>query len=168
MRRKATPMVTNKQELFFKLLQAGLWSSADIDLRIDGTTDWEEVYRIAEEQSVLGFVLAGIERLKIQDSSLKIPQDLLLQWIGDVQMIELQNKEMNLYVGELIELLRKEDICAILVKGQGIAQCYERPLWRSCGDIDLLLNKEDYEAAKILLIPKAISIDEEQIKKKVL
>lgn len=30
---------------------------------------------------------------------------------------------MNKFVGQLIEKLRKEDIYALLVKGQGIAQC---------------------------------------------
>ena len=35
-----------------------------------------------------------------------------------------------------------------MVKGQGIAQCYERPLWRACGDVDLLLDKDNYEKAE--------------------
>ena len=38
---------------------------------------------------------------------------------------------MNAYVAELIKKLSENDIHAILVKGQGIAQCYEKPLWRS-------------------------------------
>lgn len=55
-------------------------------------------------------------------------------------MIEQRNKGMNIFISELIDKLQKEDIYAILVKGQGIAQCYEKPLWRSSGDIDLLLS----------------------------
>lgn len=58
---------------------------------------------------------------------------LLLQWIGEVQVIEQRNKAMNQFVAELIEKLRKADIYALLVKGQGIAQCYEKPLWRCSG-----------------------------------
>ena len=34
------------------------------------------------------------------------------------------------------------------MKGQGIAQCYERPLWRAAGDVDLLLNGGDYNKTK--------------------
>lgn len=58
---------------------------------------------------------------------------------------------MNVYVAELVELLRKNDVYAILVKGQGVAQCYERPLWRASGDVDLLLNEENYEKGIVLL-----------------
>lgn len=148
------------QQAFFALLRAGLWADVgSTDIRNQGFTesvDWEKVYQLAEEQSVVGIVLAGFE-----SSGVKPPQELLLQWIGEVQMIEQQNKSQNEYVGKLIERLRKEDIYALLVKGQGIAQCYERPLWRSSGDIDLFLSGRNYEKAKKILMPLATSIDEE-------
>jgi hypothetical protein len=105
--------------------------------------DWEKVYQLAEEQSVIGLLLAGLEH-----SDVKPHQDFLLQWIGEVQIIEQQNLAMNKFVAQLIEKLRKNDINALLVKGQGIAQCYERPLWRASGDIDLLLDANNYEKAK--------------------
>ena len=149
------------QQAFFALLRAGLW--ADIPVHGEGLTingsshvDWEEVYQLAEEQSVVSIVLAGFE-----NSGVKPPQDLLLQWIGEVQIIEQQNKSQNEYVGKLIEKLRKEEIYALLVKGQGIAQCYERPLWRSSGDIDLFLSGRNYKKTKKILMPLATSIDEE-------
>ena len=62
---------------------------------------------------------------------------------------------MNAFVAELIEELRKKDVYALLVKGQGIAQCYEKPLWRTCGDVDLLLSDTNYEKAKAYLVPLA-------------
>jgi hypothetical protein len=34
-----------------------------------------------------------------------------------------------------------------------VAQCYEKPLWRCAGDIDLLLSDENYTKAKSTLIP---------------
>lgn len=68
-------------------------------------------------------------------------------------MIEQQNLAMNKFVGQLIEKLRKEDIYALLVKGQGIAQCYEKPLWRPSGDVDLLLSDANYKKAKDYLLP---------------
>jgi hypothetical protein len=64
-------------------------------------------------------------------------------------------------VVELIGRLQKDDIYALLVKGQGVAQCYEKPLWRTSGDIDLLLSDDNYEKAKALLTPLASRIDEE-------
>ena len=141
---------------FFALLRAGLWSDGNPEIRIDGTTDWNRVYQLATEQSVLGLVLAGLER-----SDVKPPQVLLLQWIGEGQQIEQRNKAMNGFIADLIDRLRKEDVYCFLVKGQGVAQCYEKPLWRCAGDIDLLLSDENYKKAKITLLPIANDIANE-------
>ena len=150
-------MQLNKnQKAFFELLRAGLWSDGNPDMRIDETTDWQEVYQLASEQSVLGLVLAGLE-----NSDMKPPQMLLLQWIGEVQIIEQRNKEMNVFIADLIEILRKNDIYTLLVKGQGIAQCYEKPLWRSSGDVDLFLSDSNYEKAKKVLLPLATDVENE-------
>ena len=149
------------QKTFFELLKAGLWGGGNPDIRIDGTTDWNYIYRLAQEQSVQGIVLSGLEELRANGIELSVPKVLLLQWIGEVQVIEQRNKEMNVFVAELIEKLRKEDIYAILVKGQGIAQCYEKPLWRTSGDIDLLLSESNYERAKDVLLPLATDIEQE-------
>lgn len=146
----------NNTSAFFELLRAGLWSDVNSDMRIDEATDWQEIYRLASEQSVLGLVLAGLEH-----SNVKPHQMMLLQWIGEVQIIEQRNREMNAFIADLIEKLRKNDIYALLVKGQGIAQCYEKPLWRSSGDVDLLLSAEDYEKAKNFLVPLAERLEKE-------
>jgi len=145
-------------QAFFALLRAGLWGNGNPDIRIDESTDWQEVYRLATEQSVLGLILAGLEH-----SDVKPPQMLLLQWIGEVQIIEQRNKEMNAFIADLIEKLRQNDIYALLVKGQGVAQCYEKPLWRCSGDVDLLLSNDNYLKAKSALIPLASEVANEDV-----
>jgi len=167
-------MVLNtNQQAFFELLRAGLWENCEFQVsqdsqarmsdqrssasfRFQGNVDWDEVYRLASEQSVVGVVLAGIEH-----SYVKPPQEELLQWIGEVQILEQQNQAMNQFIAKLIEKLRSSDIYALLLKGQGVAQCYERPLWRSSGDVDLFLNDANYTKAEKLLSPLASSIDDE-------
>lgn len=134
-------MINNNQQAFFALVRAGLWEK-EVRLLPYGDIRWPEVYRLAIEQSVLGLLLAGLEQ-----SDLKPPKELLLQWIGEVQLIEQRNKEMNAFIAEVVEKMRAADIYAILVKGQGVAQCYEKPLWRSSGDIDFLLSKDNYGKA---------------------
>ena len=148
-------------EVFFALVRAGLWSDGNQEIRIDGTTDWNEVYRLATEQSVLGLVLAGLEC-----SDIKPPKESLLQWIGEVQLIEQRNKAMNVYIAELIEEMRSDGIYTLLVKGQGLAQCYNRPNWRSSGDVDLLLSKDNYEKAKAFILPKGVLTEPEEAEKK--
>jgi hypothetical protein len=142
------------------LVRAGLWEQ-DVQLLPYGNIKWPEVYRLATEQSVLGLVLSGLEH-----SDVKPPKELLLLWIGEVQMIEQRNKEMNAFVAELVNKLRCADIYALLVKGQGIAQCYEKPLWRACGDVDLYLSEDNYGKAKAFLSPLALDVEKEYVKEK--
>lgn len=140
-----------------------MWGCNNDDLGLDldliKSVDLDVVYQLAQEQSVQGLFLQGIEELKTKGIELSVPKVLLLQWIGEVQVIEQRNKEMNTFVADLIEKLRKNDIYTILVKGQGIAQCYEKPLWRCSGDVDLLLSADNYEKAKEVLIPLASEVE---------
>lgn len=147
--------------VFYALLQAGLWEK-DVQLLQYGRIDFNEVIQLAEEQSVVGLVTAGLEHVK----DAKIPHDKLIPFIGRTLQIEQRNKAMNDFIAKLINLLNKNGIKALLVKGQGVAQCYERPLWRACGDVDLLLDAENYEKAKELLIPLASSVEDEDVSNK--
>ena len=150
-------MNTDKNKaVFYALVRAGLWER-DVELREYGAIDFSEILRLAEEQSVVGLVTAGLEHV----TDIKVPQTIVYQYIRRTLHILQRNRAMNAYVAELIERLRKADIYAILVKGQGVAQCYERPLWRSSGDVDLLLSEDCYEKAKRLLIPLAASVEQE-------
>ena len=141
---------------FLSILQAGLWEK-DISLSSSGNIDFEEVYRVASEQSVEGLVAAGLEHV----IDAKVPKEVLWSFVGTALQFEQRNKSMNGFIAELIEKMRKVGIHSILVKGQGIAQCYERPLWRASGDIDLLLFKENYSRASEFLLPLSINVEDE-------
>lgn len=151
----------NNKRAFFELVKVGMWEKTDANLDLNEKIDLGKVYQLAQEQSAQGVVLHGIETLRKHNDNLflNIPQALLLQWIGVVQMIEQRNKEMNAFVADLIEKLWKENIHPILLKGQGIAQCYEKPLLRTCGDVDLFLSEEDYNKAKGFLMPLASKVE---------
>lgn len=152
---------SNNIEAFLALVRSGLWEK-DVELRKYGTTDFDEIMCIAEQQSVVGLVTVGLEHV----SDAKVPQEWLLQFIGSTLQIEEQNKKMNEFVAKLIEKMRHEGIYVILVKGQGIAQCYERPLWRASGDLDLFLSDDNYTKAKELLMPLAATVEEEYVREK--
>lgn len=146
----------SNQKAIFELIRAGLWEK-EAWISQFGKIDYMEVLRLAEDQSIVGLIAAGLEH--VQD--VKVPQEEVLQFVGSALQIEQQNMAMNDFVAQLIEKLRKEDVYVILVKGQGIAQCYERPLWRASGDVDLLLSDNNYEKAKKVLLPLAKEVDTE-------
>lgn len=158
------------QKAFLALLREGLFSVHGEGFNVNESlfcdVDLEKVYRLAQEQSVQGIVLQGLEELRAKNLELRVPQTLLLQWIGEVQVIEQRNKAMNLFIAELFERLRKNGIYALLVKGQGVAQSYEKPLWRTSGDVDLLLSDENYKKAKELFVPLGEVTESEDVSKK--
>lgn len=147
---------TNNQQAFFALIKAGLWEH-DVRLSPYERIDFREVYKLAEEQSIVGLVAAGIEHVV----DVKVPRETSLRFVGSALQLEQRNQAMNVFINNLLNKLRTADINPLLVKGQGIAQCYERPLWRACGDIDLLLSSNNYDRAKELLIPLANNVETE-------
>ena len=171
------------KEVFFSLVRAGLWEG---DVKVNGLSqndfdsaelkavpkgqadglkvndlptaiDYNKIFQLAEEQSILGLATAGLEWL----TAYRLPLTEKLTLLGKCQLIEQRNVEMNQFVGELVGKLRKAGINAVLVKGQGVAQCYAKPLWRSSGDVDLLLDEENYKKAKQLLMPLATDVGKE-------
>lgn len=53
-------MLDNKQHALLALVRAGLWEKAVANLNLDfnDKVDWEKIYQLAEEQAVIGVVLA--------------------------------------------------------------------------------------------------------------
>lgn len=138
----------NNIQAFLALVKAGLWEK-EVRLAQYGCIDFNEILRLSEEQSVVGLVAASLEHI----SDIKVPQALVLQIVGQTLQLEQRNNAMNNFIADVVEKMRKEDIYTILVKGQGIAQCYEKSLWRTCGDVDLLLSDTNYKKAKDFLLP---------------
>ena len=145
-------MINNNQQAFFELLRAGLWEKEARLLQFKDI-NYKQVLHLAETQAVVGIVAAGIDN--VVDT--KLLQVDVLQFVGQTIQLEQRNAALNAFVSALIDNLRKSDIYATLVKGQGIAQCYERPMWRTSGDVDLLLNKDNFEKAKTFLRPLSSS-----------
>lgn len=149
-------MLSNNTHAFFELLRAGLWER-DAQLSRYGCLDFNEILRLSEEQSVVGLVAVGLEHAV----DVKLPKEDVLQFVGLALQLEQQNQAMNDFIGNLIEKMRSAGIYILLLKGQGVAQCYERPFWRSCGDVDLFLSNDNYKKAVSYLYPIATKIEEE-------
>lgn len=147
--------------ILLELIRGGLWGT-EVSLSNCEDIDYSSVMQLAEEQSVVGLVTAGLERVE----DVKIPQQWSLQFIGSTLQLEQRNKSMNDFVATLVGKMRTAGIYILLVKGQGIAQCYEKPLWRACGDVDLFLSDENYNKAKEILVPLATSVEKEYEREK--
>ena len=104
-------MITEQQKCFLELVSAGLWEK-EVLLSTYGVINWNAIYHLAEEQSVVGLVTAGLEKVK----DIKIPQHVVLQFVGSTLQIEQRNKEMNDFVTMLMKRLREANVYSLVVK----------------------------------------------------
>lgn len=151
----------NNTEAFLALVRGGLWET-EVQLSQFGSIDFSQVLKLAEEQSVVGLVAAGLEH--VVDT--KVPKENLLQFVGQALQLEQRNTSMNQFIARLINSLRNAGIYTLLLKGQEVAQCYKKPLWRACGDVDLFLSDENYDKAKAFLVPLSSSVEGEYVREK--
>ena len=121
------------EEAFFKLLRLSIGTGHGLDVVLDGD-GWAEVYAIARKQAVAAIVLDGVERLP---DGRKPPKETLMPWIGLVQQIENRNRMLNRLAVGACKRLERDRMATVLLKGQGNALLYPRPLHRMPGDIDL-------------------------------
>jgi hypothetical protein len=147
-------------EAFFLLVRAGLFGCTDsAECLLQEGVDWNLVHQLAEEQCVVGLIADGIEKLRNEGAAENIlrhvPQELTLQLAAETLYLEQCNLGMDKFIAMLIKRLRKRGIHAILLKGQGVAQYYEKPQRRTCGDVDLLLGGDGYQQAIEYLQPYA-------------
>lgn len=144
------------QDVFFALLRAGLWEQG-VWLAFFEPIDYESLYELADEQSVVGLIAAGLEYA----ADTKVLKKDALPFLKRVFGLESRNTLMNEFIGDMVRRMREAGIFTLLVKGQGVAQCYSRPLWRSSGDIDYFLDQENYTKAKAFLTPLASHVNGE-------
>lgn len=83
--------------ILLEFIRAGLWGT-EARLSNYGDIDYSSVMQLAEEQSVVGLVTAGLELVR----DVKIPQQWSLLFIGSTLQLEQRNKSMNAFVALLI------------------------------------------------------------------
>lgn len=121
------------------LLRSGLWEKDIDDFSCFplSAEEWREVFRLSRQQTVTGLVYQGLQYLP---NGTLPPEPVLIRWTAEVDAIERMNRKMNETLSELYLMFHSRGLNPILQKGQGVAQFYEKPLLRECGDIDLYFN----------------------------
>lgn len=157
-------MPQNQDNMYPKfniLLRAGLWGTPVDASLFNVDTEWTELYRMAKAQTVTAILLDGIQMLPPE---CRPPRALYLQWCSDMMVIEEKNHQLNRELANVVKLAGQIGARPVLVKGQGIAQCYREPLHRQPGDIDLYIGDEKFEELNRLLRAEATSEEEETYK----
>ena len=127
--------VSHNEGALFALLRLGL-GTGGASTAVPALTpgDWDCLYRMAGEQSVLGIAYAGIERLP---KDAQPPMELAFQWASEAETVRGHNRLVNAEASRLTELFAAAGRKTAVLKGPANAMLYPDPLSRQCGDIDL-------------------------------
>ena len=144
--------------IFLTLLRSGLWNQPVTDF--EGfplsANQWKDLYHKALSHTVEGLLYQGV--ITLPDHFLP-PRAMILSWTVRMEQIEQRNLWMDKQVNDQLDFFANHGLHPLLLKGQGVARCYEKPNVRLPGDIDWFFqNKQDYNLARMMLAKQGISI----------
>lgn len=145
-------------EAFLALVRAGLWAeSANVGVLTDA--QWKAVFRLADEQTVVGLIGAAMEKLQGE----RPPKFFRNSVVSTAFSLEQRNQLMNALLEQQATDFQQLGIRPLLIKGQGLAQCYVHPMLRACGDVDYLSMGEDFDRMSAYLLERSTDRDEQTI-----
>lgn len=133
------------EEVLFQLLQIAVGEPFDGSLDLS-EEEWRNIYAIATKQSLVSVILHSIDNLN--QRSLNLPKDLLLQWIGESELIRQRNERVDQQCEQLNSWFKGKGYSSCVLKGQGAAQLYLEPKTRQAGDIDIWVDGDRDEVVK--------------------
>ena len=137
-------MMKQIDQQFFSLLRTGLWGTEPEVSLFAGETDWETVFLMAKEQTVVPTVADGVESL-LSRTDIEIPREVRKRFASGLLKTEQRNRRMDRLSTYLFQKAEAEGIPCVILKGQGVARCYPVPLRRQSGDVDVVVLPEDFE-----------------------
>ncbi len=107
--------------------------------------EWEKIYKLARIHFVIGAVYVAIQKLNIENQ----PEEHILKKFKTAFFATcIRYEKQKKMSGEITEKLAEEKIKHIFFKGSIVKEYYPVKEMRTLGDIDLLLHKQNQEAAK--------------------
>ncbi len=132
-------------EVFQQLIRQSLFPSSAFSIPVLNESDWQQVYRLAVMQALVGQLYPVVSQLP---QSCCPGRMLLLRWCGMAAKIRQENEHINRVFAEILELFRAEGIQVFVLKGPFVSQFYRDGSLRQPGDIDLFFTTmADYRRA---------------------
>ena len=140
--------MSKAQDLVFELLLISTGAKQTLS-RTYTDKDWESALDIANDQAITGVLTMAMEA--ISDKTLFPSKPMLLQWIGNSQIIEQTSLKMDEAAKAVVNYFQENGFACQILKGSAVARYYPQPLMRSSGDIDVWLDggrKKIYDFAR--------------------
>lgn len=103
--------------------------------RLQGVSasDWYDLYSLAKAQGVSGLLF---DKIKSLPKEVAPPKELVMQWMSHAMSIERQTKALFEKSAEFAELMAKEGMQTMVLKGLALSGYYPNPWYREYGDLD--------------------------------
>lgn len=134
-------------KLFYELIRVAIGNAGCLS-HTPTTAEWNKLYAMAKEQSLVGICFAGVQRLQKQSQC--PPEMLYLQWMGMAAKVQQRNEVVSRRCKDVLDIVRKAGFRAFLMKGQCNGALYsikdeglrinDLPKLRQPGDIDIFVD----------------------------
>lgn len=136
------------EQQFLVILALGLNPKASIANSLLDSVDWPMVLQLGKQQSVLGVLWSGIQRLREACPNVSLPAKMeMLKCYGLVEKIRQRNVCMDEAVVSLCQKMTSENVRIFVFKGQPLATLYPDCTLRQSGDIDFYCPPNDWNRA---------------------
>jgi len=136
------------EQQFLVILALGLNPKASITNSLMDSVDWPMVLQLGKQQSVLGVLWSGIQRLREACPNVSSPAKMeMLKCYGLVEKIRQRNVCMDEAVVSLCQKMTSENVRIFVFKGQPLATLYPDCTLRQSGDIDFYCHPNDWNRA---------------------
>lgn len=125
---------------FLLLLRAGAFNDK-VELEPLSAWKWKRLYQLSVIHGVPALVFDGVMKC-YQQFYAQLPEDLFQVWGKTVRDTEDKNRETDIRLSEVFDLLNEQKTRPILLKGQSFGQLYDNPAHRTPGDIDIFFPYE--------------------------
>lgn len=111
--------------LFFELIRFSIGTQSSLS-RMPSAKEWEQLYAMAQKQSLIGVCFAGVKKLCNfeEEYYAGMNEMLYLTWMGMAAKIQQRNEVVNRQCVELQARLSADGVKACVLKGQGVASLY--------------------------------------------
>lgn len=127
-------------DIFYRLIRISIGKDTDSPFVLS-SQEWNSIYSIAKNQTLLGVCFVGIEWLynNHPEVLLNLPKELKMQWYAIATNIRHRNRIVNGQCVTLQKDLNTEGLRSCILKGQGVACYYSKKICqlRQPGDIDI-------------------------------
>lgn len=130
--------------LFFELIRVAIGTQDNLT-RIPSESEWDELFRIAKKQSLVGITFIAIQKMEADADEgyirIGMGEDSYFTWVGVAAKIQLTNDVVNQQSVALQKHLSADGLRSSILKGQAVACLYnELSGYRQSGDIDVYVD----------------------------